>query len=67
MPNQVTINLYDETGQLRSWRDIEREVIKHAIADLKSMTLVAKRLGIGRSTLYRKMGEYGEAESPGGE
>jgi DNA-binding NtrC family response regulator len=49
--------------------DVEEELIRTAINHYSGrMTEVAKRLGIGRSTLYRKLKEYGledEADSNG--
>lgn len=47
-------------GHVRSLSDVEEEMIRTAISHYGSrMTEVAKRLGIGRSTLYRKLKEYG--------
>ncbi|WP_029353088.1 sigma-54 dependent transcriptional regulator [Bosea sp. 117] len=60
------------SGHVRSLEDIEAEVIRFAIDHYKGrMTEVARRLGIGRSTLYRKLAELGldpgmdEPEPPG--
>ncbi|HEX8668520.1 MAG TPA: sigma-54 dependent transcriptional regulator [Allosphingosinicella sp.] len=54
------ITLYDSDGNLRSLEDIEADVIRLAIGHYRGrMTEVARRLGIGRSTLYRKLGELG--------
>ena len=40
-------------------KDVERKAITHAIRTLGgSLSLVAKRLGVGRATLYRKLTEY---------
>src|SRR5690606_37427355 len=52
-----------ETGDLQTLAAIEREAIAHAI-DYHGgrMSRVARALGIGRSTLYRKLHEYGLAE-----
>jgi DNA-binding NtrC family response regulator len=49
----------DPVGHLRTLEQIERDLIEYAI-DLYAghMTEVARRLGIGRSTLYRKLKEY---------
>lgn len=50
----------DERGNVRPLIDIEREVIQFAIDHYGGqMSEVARRLGIGRSTLYRKLKEYG--------
>ena len=45
---------------MRSLEDIEADIIRLAIGHYRGrMTEVARRLGIGRSTLYRKLGEMG--------
>ncbi len=50
----------DERGNVRPLADIEVEMIKLAIDHYRGqMSEVARRLGIGRSTLYRKLKEYG--------
>ncbi|SMQ75687.1 DNA-binding transcriptional response regulator, NtrC family, contains REC, AAA-type ATPase, and a Fis-type DNA-binding domains [Devosia lucknowensis] len=52
-----------EDGELCALSDIEREAIAFAIAHHGGrMSRVARALGIGRSTLYRKLHEYGMAE-----
>ena len=54
------INLFRPDGNLRPLEDIEADVIRLAISHYRGrMTEVARRLGIGRSTLYRKLGELG--------
>ena len=54
------VNLYCHDGHLRSLEDIEADIIRLAIGHYRGrMTEVARRLGIGRSTLYRKLGELG--------
>lgn len=46
-------------GHIRSLAEIEAHVIRIAISRYRGrMTEVARRLGIGRSTLYRKLGEH---------
>ncbi len=53
----------DDSGQLQALADIERAAITFAIAHHGGrMSRVARALGIGRSTLYRKLHEYGLAE-----
>ena len=50
----------DNSGHMRKLEDIESEVIRMAIARYDGhMSEVARRLGIGRSTLYRKLKELG--------
>jgi DNA-binding NtrC family response regulator len=47
-------------GDVRPLEDIEADMIRLALGRYRGhMTEVAKRLKIGRSTLYRKMQEYG--------
>ena len=54
------VTLYRPDGNLRPLEDIEADVIRLAIGHYRGrMTEVARRLGIGRSTLYRKLGELG--------
>ncbi len=54
------LTLYLRDGNLRSLEDIEADIIRLAIGHYRGrMTEVARRLGIGRSTLYRKLGELG--------
>ncbi|MGI9426893.1 MAG: sigma-54-dependent transcriptional regulator [Hyphomicrobiaceae bacterium] len=49
-----------EGGDIRRLDAIEADMIRLALGRYRGhMTEVAKRLGIGRSTLYRKMQEYG--------
>ncbi len=57
---QPGITLFDAEGHLRTLEEIEADVIRLAIGHYRGrMTEVARRLGIGRSTLYRKLGELG--------
>lgn len=50
----------DATGEIRSLEAIEADMIRLALGRYRGhMTEVAKRLNIGRSTLYRKMRDYG--------
>jgi DNA-binding NtrC family response regulator len=56
----VGVMLYTQDGNLRSLDEIEADVIRLAIGHYRGrMTEVARRLGIGRSTLYRKLGDLG--------
>jgi DNA-binding NtrC family response regulator len=70
IPNQpaqqegVGVMLYTPDGNLRPLEDIEADVIRLAIGHYRGrMTEVARRLGIGRSTLYRKLAELGISET----
>jgi DNA-binding NtrC family response regulator len=56
----IGVTLYEANGHLRSLADIEADIIRLAIGHYRGrMTEVARRLGIGRSTLYRKLAELG--------
>ena len=56
----VGIMLYTDDGNLRPLEEIEADVIRLAIGHYRGrMTEVARRLGIGRSTLYRKLSDLG--------
>ncbi|MCW2396813.1 MULTISPECIES: sigma-54-dependent transcriptional regulator [unclassified Sphingobium] len=56
----IGVTLYEPNGHLRALADIEADVIRLAIGHYRGrMTEVARRLGIGRSTLYRKLAELG--------
>jgi len=56
----IGIQLYTEDGNLRPLEEIEADVIRLAIGHYRGrMTEVARRLGIGRSTLYRKLNDLG--------
>ncbi len=53
------VELLDDAGHLRPLEQIERDLIQYAIeAYAGHMSEVARRLGIGRSTLYRKVREH---------
>jgi DNA-binding NtrC family response regulator len=59
-PHEAGITLYQPDGHLRPLEAIEADVIRLAIGHYRGrMTEVARRLGIGRSTLYRKLAELG--------
>jgi DNA-binding NtrC family response regulator len=54
------VTLYTSEGHLRPLEEIEADIIRLAIGHYRGrMTEVARRLGIGRSTLYRKLGDLG--------
>jgi len=56
----IGIPAIDAEGEIRSLESIEADMIRLALGRYRGhMTEVAKRLDIGRSTLYRKMREYG--------
>lgn len=54
------VHVLDREGHLRTLVEIERDLIEFAIDNYSGhMSEVARRLGIGRSTLYRKVREHG--------
>ncbi|MCU0729408.1 MAG: sigma-54 dependent transcriptional regulator [Sphingopyxis sp.] len=61
MPSDgIGVTLYRADGNLRPLADIEADVIRLAIGHYRGrMSEVARRLGIGRSTLYRKLADLG--------
>ena len=57
------IQAVTDQGEIRSLEAMEADMIRLALGRYRGhMTEVAKRLGIGRSTLYRKMREFGLEE-----
>lgn len=63
-PAGAPVRILDERGHLRTLEEIERDLIQLAIEIYAGhMSEVARRLGIGRSTLYRKVREQGLEEA----
>ena len=59
-PQAAGVTLFEADGHLRPLDMIEADIIRLAIGHYRGrMTEVARRLGIGRSTLYRKLAELG--------
>jgi len=59
-PVDQPVRILDARGHLRTLEEIERDLIQLAIEVYAGhMSEVARRLGIGRSTLYRKVREQG--------
>ena len=55
----TTLELFDSSGDLRPLIDLEAEIIRFALDHYNShISEVSRRLGIGRSTLYRKIKEH---------
>jgi DNA-binding NtrC family response regulator len=58
-----TLTMLDDHGDVRPLEEIESETIRFAIAHYRGqMSEVARRLQIGRSTLYRKLEHLGLAD-----
>src|ERR1700742_2578662 len=63
LPAHGTLAMLTSAGEMRPLEEMENEIIRFAIAHYRGqMSEVARRLKIGRSTLYRKLDEAtGEA------
>ena len=63
-----TLTMLTDGGEVRPLEDLESEIIRFAISHYRGqMSEVARRLKIGRSTLYRKLDEtIGQSEDGGG-
>ncbi|WP_439358665.1 sigma-54-dependent transcriptional regulator [Bradyrhizobium sp. DASA03007] len=59
-PSAATLSMLTASGDVRPLEDMENEIIRFAISHYRGqMSEVARRLKIGRSTLYRKLDEAG--------
>jgi DNA-binding NtrC family response regulator len=71
VPSYGMLSQVDDSGAMREMAALEEEIIRFAISHHKGqMSEVARRLGIGRSTLYRKLREFGidaDGAEPAGE
>jgi DNA-binding NtrC family response regulator len=55
-----TLRMLDDNGDVRKLEDVEAEMIRFAQSHYRGqMSQMARKLGIGRSTLYRKMKDIG--------
>src|SRR3954447_2332010 len=60
LANAGSLSMLTATGEVRPLDDMENEIIRFAISHYRGqMSEVARRLKIGRSTLYRKLDEAG--------
>ncbi|HEV7634435.1 MAG TPA: sigma-54 dependent transcriptional regulator [Bradyrhizobium sp.] len=65
-PSTGTLALLTSAGEVRPLDEMESEIIRFAIAHYRGqMSEVARRLKIGRSTLYRKLDEAAEDSADG--
>jgi DNA-binding NtrC family response regulator len=63
LPELGMLSMLNAHGDVRPLEDLEAEVIRFAISHYRGqMSEVARRLRIGRSTLYRKLDQFGLAE-----
>jgi len=58
------LSVLDEMGDIRAIQDVEKDMISYSMNKYDGrMSEVARRLGVGRSTLYRKVAEFGLDEN----
>ena len=58
-----TLAMVGDTGEMRTLEEMEADIIRFAITHYRGqMSEVARRLKIGRSTLYRKLDEAAASE-----
>src|ERR1700732_1391127 len=63
LPSAGTLPMLTDTGEMRPLEEMESEIIRFAISHYRGqMSEVARRLKIGRSTLYRKLDETAAAD-----
>jgi DNA-binding NtrC family response regulator len=59
-PDPHCVRLTNESGQMRTLDDLEAEIIRFALTHYRGhMSAISRHLGIGRSTLYRKLKDLG--------
>jgi DNA-binding NtrC family response regulator len=67
LPAAGTLTMLTNAGEMRPLEELESEIIRFAISHYRGqMSEVARRLKIGRSTLYRKLDEAADDPSAGG-
>ncbi|MDE2446813.1 MAG: sigma-54-dependent Fis family transcriptional regulator [Alphaproteobacteria bacterium] len=64
--NAIGVSIVTDGGHIRTLEEVEADMIKLAMHRYRGqMSEVARKLGIGRSTLYRKMRDLGLEEAAG--
>ena len=67
LPAAGVLSMVTSAGDVRPLEELESEIIRFAISHYRGqMSEVARRLKIGRSTLYRKIDEAADADPAGG-
>jgi DNA-binding NtrC family response regulator len=67
LPSAGTLAMLTNSGEIRPLEELESEIIRFAISHYRGqMSEVARRLKIGRSTLYRKLDEAAADDSASG-
>ena len=62
-----SLSMLTAAGEVRPLEEMENEIIRFAISHYRGqMSEVARRLKIGRSTLYRKLDEAAADDQPAG-
>jgi DNA-binding NtrC family response regulator len=60
MRDPHSLPLVSENGEMRTLAELEAQAIQFALAHYQGhLSAISRRLGIGRSTLYRKLKELG--------
>ena len=66
LPTNGLLSMLTSAGEVRPLEEMENEIIRFAISHYRGqMSEVARRLKIGRSTLYRKLDEASAGDSDG--
>src|SRR6202453_4414147 len=66
LPSTGTLAMLTRAGEMRPLEEMENEIIRFAISHYRGqMSEVARRLKIGRSTLYRKLDEAAASDPSG--
>jgi DNA-binding NtrC family response regulator len=64
LPTNGLLSMLTSAGEVRPLEEMENEIIRFAISHYRGqMSEVARRLKIGRSTLYRKLDEASAGDS----
>jgi DNA-binding NtrC family response regulator len=63
LPNAASLTMLSHDGEMRPLEELEAAIIRFAISHYRGqMSEVARRLKIGRSTLYRKLDDLAVSE-----
>ncbi|MGO4573581.1 sigma-54-dependent transcriptional regulator [Microvirga sp. 2TAF3] len=63
-PDPNILSLMGESGEMRTLAELEADAIRFALSHYRGqMSAISRRLGIGRSTLYRKLKELGLSDA----